>query len=97
MKKFINKFLKVINEAKKKNYLKQITTLEEGLAKIDLFLKTAKVNDPYLNKFLDMKNQFEFQLKIYTEPVSVICYGETRNFTSAADAMDYFNERIKVL
>lgn len=95
MKKFNKLYLSIINEAKQKDYSSNIEVLKNGLTKIELYLKDAKSNDPYLSKFLDMKKQYEEQLKIYTEPVTIILYGETKEFLSAANAMDYFYEGLK--
>lgn len=95
MKEFKKLYLSVITEAKQKDYSANIEVLKNGLAKIEMYLKDAKSNDPYLSQFLDMQKQYEEQLKLYTEPVTVILYGESKEFSSAANALDYFYEGLK--
>lgn len=95
MNKFNKLYLSIINEAKQKDYTANIEVLKNGLTKIEMYLKDAKSNDPYLSQFLDMKKQYEEQLKLYTEPVTIILYGETKEFSCAANAMDYFYDGLK--
>jgi hypothetical protein len=95
MNKFNKLYLSIINEAKQKDYTANIEVLKNGLAKIEMYLKDAKSNDPHLSQFLDMKKQYEEQLKLYTEPATIILYGETKEFSSAANAMDYFYAGLK--
>ena len=90
---FKESYLTIINESK--NYSDKIKVLEDGLLKIDNYIANAKKNDRYLAQFLDMQKQYKEQLILYTRPVTVVLYGQTKEFQSAVAALDYFYEALK--
>lgn len=94
---FMKSYLDLINESTIKDYSSQIKDLETGLEELNSFIDQAGKNSPHLSKALKLKQDYEFQLKLYTQPVSVTCYYSTQEYPCAAAALDFYSERIKLL